>query len=86
MPKSVRELMEKSKSLINANVPMRDTGMVTAGMMVARQSSRKRKMTAITMTTASISVTSTSRIDSPTAVVESKAMAYSRPGGKFFAS
>ncbi len=86
MPKSVSELMEKSKIRINAKVPMRETGMVTAGIMVARQSSRKRKMTVMTMTMATASVTSTSRIDSPTAVVESKAIAYSRPGGKFFES
>jgi hypothetical protein len=35
---------------------------------------------------ASARVTSTSRIESPTTVVESKAMAYSRPGGKLFES
>ena len=45
MPKSVSELMEKPKSLMKAKVPISETGMVTAGMMVARQSSRKRKMT-----------------------------------------
>jgi hypothetical protein len=49
MPKSVSELMEKPKSLMKAKVPISETGMVTAGMMVARQSSRKRKMTAMTM-------------------------------------
>ena len=32
------------------------------------------------------SVTSTSRIESPTTVVESKAIAYCKPGGKLFAS
>ena len=53
MPKSVSELMEKPKSLMKAKVPISETGMVTAGMMVARQSSRKRKMTAMTMTMAS---------------------------------
>ena len=86
MPKSVSELMEKPKILINAKVPISETGMVTAGMMVARQSSRKRKMTTMTMTMASPSVTSTSRIESPTTVVESKAMAYSSPGGKLLES
>ncbi len=40
----------------------------------------------MTMTMATASVTSTSRIESPTTVVESKAMAYSRPGGKLFDS
>src|SRR5580658_4716362 len=44
MPNIVNELMEKSKILMKANVPIRDTGMVTAGMMVARQSSRNTKM------------------------------------------
>src|ERR1700751_517840 len=48
MPNSVNELMEKPNILMNANVPISETGMVTAGMMVARQSSRNRKMTAIT--------------------------------------
>ena len=86
MPKSVSELIEKPKILMNANVPISETGMVTAGMMVARQSSRNRKMTAMTMTIAAASVTSTSRMDSPTTVVESNAIAYSRPGGKFFES
>src|ERR1700677_3965460 len=45
MPNMVNELMEKSKILMNANVPIRETGMVMAGMIVARQSSKKRKMT-----------------------------------------
>ena len=85
MPKRVSELMEKPKTLMKAKVPISETGMVTAGMMVARQSSRKRKMTLMTMTMATASVISTSRIESPTTVVESKAMAYSRPGGNFFA-
>ena len=54
--------------------------------MVARQSSRKRKMTVMTMKMASASVTSTSRIESPTTVVASKAMAYLSPGGKLLES
>ena len=86
MPKSVSELIEKLKIRMNAKVPMSETGMVTAGMMVARQSSRKRKMTVMTMRTASSSVMSTSRMDCSTAVVSSNAIAYSRPGGKFFES
>ncbi len=48
--------MEKPKILIKAKVPTSETGMVTAGMMVARQSSRKKKMTMMTMTIASASV------------------------------
>ena len=53
MPKRVSELMEKPKILMKAKVPMSETGMVTAGMMVARQSCRKRKMTTMTMMMAS---------------------------------
>src|SRR5271169_5980976 len=45
IPKSVSELIEKPKILMKAKVPMRETGMVMAGMTVARQSCRKRKMT-----------------------------------------
>ena len=84
MPNSVSELIENPKSLINANVPTSETGIVTAGMIVARQSSRNRKITRITIAMASPSVTSTSRIESPTTVVESNAIAYSSPGGKLF--
>src|SRR6266700_3729266 len=83
---NVRELIEKPKIFVNANVPISDTGMVTAGMMVARQSRRKRKITTITITIASTSVTMTSRMESPTTVVESKAIAYSSPGGKLLES
>ena len=84
MPKRVSELMEKPNNLMKAKVPISETGIVTAGMMVARQSSRKRKMTVMTMKMARPRVHSTSRMESPTTVVESKAMAYSRPGGKLF--
>ena len=56
MPKSVNELIEKPKALMNAKVPIRETGIVTAGIIVARQSSRKKKMTIITITIASSSV------------------------------
>src|SRR5580658_8119804 len=33
MPNRVSELMEKSKTRINANVPINETGMVTAGII-----------------------------------------------------
>src|SRR5580698_2629346 len=81
MPKSVSELMENPKMLMNANVPMRDTGIVTAGMMVARQSRRNRKITTMTMTIASSSVVTTSLTESPTTVVVSNAITYLIPGG-----
>src|SRR5664279_642985 len=86
MPNSVKELIENPKSLMKANVPMSETGIVTAGMMVARQSSKNRKITMMTMTIASARVVRTSRIESPTTVVVSKATAYSNPGGKDLAS
>src|SRR5271169_4096557 len=86
IPKSVSELMEKSKILMKAKVPIRDTGMVTAGIIVARQSSRKKKITTMTMTTASSSVVTTSRTESPTTVVVSNAITYLIPGGKDFDS
>src|ERR1700758_2167101 len=59
MPNMVSALIEKSKILINANVPINETGIVTAGMMVARQSSKNRKITAMTMMIASPSVLTT---------------------------
>ena len=67
--------MEKPKILMKANVPMSDTGIVTAGMMVARQSCRKRKMTMMTMMIASPMVETTSLTDSLMTVVVSTAMA-----------
>src|SRR5581483_5358901 len=81
IPKSVSELIEKPNILMNANVPISETGIVTAGMMVARQSSRKKKITMMTITTASSSVRTTSFTESPTTVVVSKAMTYLMPGG-----
>ena len=71
---------------MKAKVPISDTGMVIAGISVVRQSCRNRKITAMTKRTASDRVMSTSRIDSPTTVVVSKAMAPLRPGGKRFDS
>jgi hypothetical protein len=82
MPNRVRVLMEKPSSFTKANVPMSDTGMVTAGMSVLRQSSRKTKMTRITSTMATARVKTTSEIDSLTASVVLKAMRYFIPGGK----
>src|SRR5258706_6166639 len=81
IPKSVSELMEKPKILMKANVPISDTGIVTAGITVSRQSSRKKKITMMTMITASSSVVTTSRTESPTTVVVSKATTYLIPGG-----
>ena len=82
IPKSVRVLMEKPSNLIKAKVPISETGIVTAGMMVERQSSRNTKMTRMTRKMAVPRVETTSRMDSLTASVVSKATSYFMPGGK----
>src|SRR5206468_12812514 len=82
IPNSVSEFMEKPNIFMKAKVPIKDTGMVTAGMMVARQSSRKRKITMMTIRIASSSVVTTSFTESPTTVVVSNAITYFIPGGK----
>src|SRR5581483_717182 len=84
IPKSVSELIENPKILMNAKVPTSETGMVTAGMMVARQSNKNRKMTMITIMIASSSVVTTSLTESPTTVVVSNAITYFIPGGNDF--
>src|SRR5260221_405456 len=86
MPNSVNVLMENPNALIKINVPTNDTGMVIAGMNVLRQSCKNKKMTIITSAIACSSVIITSRIDSLTTLVVSKAIAYFSPGGKFFQS
>src|SRR5438552_17959308 len=84
IPNSVSELMENPNILMNAKVPINDTGIVTAGIMVARQSKRNRNMTIMTMTMASSRVVTTSLTESPTTVVVSNAITYFIPGGKDF--
>src|SRR5258708_21867262 len=86
IPNRVRELIEKPKTLMKAKVPISETGIVTAGITGARQSSRKKKMTMITMITASSSVVTTSFTESPTTVVVSNAITYLMPGGNDLAS
>src|SRR5262249_1336227 len=73
IPNSVNVLIENPSSFTNANVPISETGIVTEGMIVLRQSSRKTKITSTTRMIASTSVLKTSRIDSPTASVVSNA-------------
>ena len=53
---SVTVLAEKPKASSTAKTPISDTGMVSAGISVARQSCRKMKTTASTMMPVSISV------------------------------
>ena len=84
MPNSVRVLIEKPSSLTKANVPISDTGMVIAGIIVVRQSCRKMKITRMTSTIASSKRAQHISIDSPTASVVSNANWYFMPGGKRF--
>src|ERR1700719_2098749 len=86
MPNSVNVLIENPKALIKMKVPTSDTGMVIAGINVLRQSCKNKKITAITSAIACSSVIITSRIDSLTTLVVSKATAYFSPGGKFLDS
>ena len=81
MPNSVSVLMEKSISLMNANAPTSDTGIVIVGMSVLRQLWRNTNMTSTTSAIASASVISTSRIESSTTCVVLNAIWYFRPGG-----
>jgi hypothetical protein len=61
--RSVRMLTEKPTSQIAASVPISATGIVNAGIIVARRSRRKRKITTTTIATASASVLSTSLME-----------------------
>ena len=74
MPNSVSVLIENPNSFTNAKVPMSETGIVIVGMSVVRQFWRNRNMTRTTRPMASISVVTTSRIDSDTTVVVSNAI------------
>src|SRR5262249_23340029 len=69
MPNIVSVLIENPNAFTKMNVPTSETGIVIVGINVLRKSCRKRKITITTRTMASISVTSTSLIDSPTTVV-----------------
>ncbi len=82
MPNSVSVLIEKPNSLTKAKVPISDTGMVRAGMMVLRQFCRNRNITSTTSSNASPRVFNTSVIDSRTTVTWSNASRHSSPGGK----
>src|SRR6185312_4443012 len=86
MPNSVSVLIENPSALTKMKVPTRETGIVTAGITVERQSCRNRKMTKMTSRMASTSVLITSLIESATTSVVSKATLNFRPGGKLFDS
>jgi hypothetical protein len=66
---------------MNANVPISDTGIVIAGMIVLRQFCRNRNITRMTSAIASASVFKTSTIPSCTTITLSKASCHFMPGG-----
>ena len=63
-------------------VPIRETGMATPGIIVARQFCRKIKMITKTIRVASIRVLYTWLMDASTKMVVSKGTSHSRPWGK----
>ena len=65
-PNSVSVLIEKPSTFIKKNVPSSETGIVSAGISVVRQSCKNRKMTRTTRAIAIKSVMTTSLIDSLT--------------------
>ena len=81
MAKSVSVLIEKSSRFTNASAPMSETGIVSAGISVARQLWRNTNITSTTSPTAMTIVSTTSAIDSCTTIVVSNAIRYWSPGG-----
>jgi len=79
---SVRMLTENPASQIAANAPISETGSVTAGMSVARQSRRNKKMMAMTMSTARMSVERTSSMAPLMKVASSLVTRMSTPSGR----
>ena len=68
---SVSRLKLKPAAIISAQTPISDSGIVTTGMMTERSDARNRKITTMTMATASTSVLRTSSIDEVMNLVES---------------
>ena len=62
-PNSDRLLSENPKAAITKNVPIRETGIATSGMMAARQLCKNRMMTMTTRASASQSVLMTSSME-----------------------
>ena len=71
MASKVSRLMLKPSASIIVQTPIKDSGIVTTGMMTERSEARNRKITTMTMSTASPSVCSTSSIDDWMNLVES---------------
>ena len=63
-PNSERLLSEKPSAAIAANVPIKETGTATSGMIEARQVCRKTRMTNTTSAIAWLKVSITARIES----------------------
>ena len=81
-PNNVNRLREKPRGSMTARVPISDTGMVTAGIRVARQSCRNKNSTRNTRATASSRVMYTCLIAVSTKMVVSYGILYSSPSGK----
>ena len=79
----VKVLTVKPNNAINANVPTKQTGMVTKGMMDARKVRRKTKITKATNTIASMMVWYTALIERSINTELSFAISISIPGGRF---
>jgi len=60
---SVSRLIVYPKTNMMKKAPMSDSGMAIVGMTTERKEARKRKITSVTMTSASTSVWLTSRIE-----------------------
>ena len=82
-PKRVSVLMENPSSFITAKVEMSDTGMESIGMMTARQLCRNSRITIMTISVVSSSVTSRSSMDSVTKSVELRRTRQCTPSGKY---
>src|SRR5580658_2902845 len=81
----VRRLMVKPKSWRKKKVPTIATGTAIAGISVDRRSWRKMKTTIETSIKASISVSTTLRMETSRNWLAVKIMSYEMPGGKLLA-
>ncbi len=78
--------MVNPMSFMTANVAMSDTGMVSMGIITARQFCRNMRITIITMSVVSTNVTATSSIEAVTNCDVSSTTEYFTPGGKYWLS
>jgi hypothetical protein len=80
--RSVRVLRENPQAANNVKAPTSDTGMVIAGIIVARTDRRNRRMTRTTSPSDIISALTTSRIEAPTNNASSEPTRISMPSGR----